>query len=139
MDGVVHAHLQCSQGVTGSHLLPCCAGSPAVTFGRAVLKRAVLQEFGIESAIGRAADVLEENANQFIADGFAAFRGRHGSLCAYCERGCQEDSTKGKPFFHCVCNNINIMVMECSDSLEMPHPSDEQCVVDVVAAQVVDV
>ena len=53
---------------TGS--VPCRGGVPLATVFGAVLKVTVLHQFAIQSAIGRIADVLEEDADEFVADGF---------------------------------------------------------------------
>ena len=65
------ASLKISERVPRADSLPSGAGAPAVALRHVVLKRAVLNQFGANAAIGRRADVLKENSDKLVADFFA--------------------------------------------------------------------
>ena len=87
VEGVVLAHINRTKGMSGTCDAPGGAGTPAVAFGRAVFERAVLHQFGVDAAVGSMADVLEEDAKQFVTNHFAAL-GRLHRLCG--NRVCQD-------------------------------------------------
>ena len=89
MDTVVLAHLHLSEGVPGAYHAPGSAGTPSVALGGIELEGAVLYQFGIESAVSSTADVLEEDADQFVTDGLAALRGSHWLLGVETHGGCR--------------------------------------------------
>ena len=80
MDGVVLTHLQGAQRVSWTDHLPGRARPPAVALNGRELERAVLYQFGIEAAISRVVDVLEEDTDQFVTNLFTALWGCHGLL-----------------------------------------------------------
>ena len=80
MYGVVHTRLQVAQRVSEASQAPSRARSPSVAFHRTILERAVLHQFGIESAIGSTTDILEEDTDQFITNSLPACRRFHGFL-----------------------------------------------------------
>jgi hypothetical protein len=47
---------------------PCCCAVPFTPIFRRIFEIAVLQQFGIQPAVGRIVDIFEKNANQFVAD-----------------------------------------------------------------------
>jgi hypothetical protein len=51
--------------------VPTCIAAFGV--GRGIFESPILNQFGIQTTIGRVVDVLEEHANQHIADGFVLF------------------------------------------------------------------
>ena len=69
---------------------PRGAWPPAVAFVSVELEGAVLNELGVEAAVGAGADVLEEDTYQFVADGFAAFWCLHSFLGIGGEGGKEE-------------------------------------------------
>ena len=60
---IVHPHLHRAQRVARANLFPSRAGTPSVAVGRAELEASVLHQLGIESAVGRVVDVLEEDTD----------------------------------------------------------------------------
>ena len=102
MHGVVHPHLNGSQRVSRADLFPGRTGTPSVTLCGGELEGAVLYQLGIEAAISRVVDVLEEDADQFVTNLFATLRGCHGLLGAETHGGsCKACSEKGS-FVHIV-------------------------------------
>ena len=99
---VVHTHLQQTQRVTWANDLPSGSGTPAVAFCGIILERTVLYQFGIESAVGRAADVLEEDTDQFVTDHLAPLGSSHGFLGADAHRSCQQCGSKCDTLIHIV-------------------------------------
>ena len=90
VNGIVFAHFKGSQRVTRTHLLPRSSGTPAVAFGRAILERAVLYQFGVKAAIGRTTDILEKNTNKVITDSLSPLGGCHGLLGLQTQCRCYE-------------------------------------------------
>ena len=78
MDAFAHADLQRTQRVSRAHLPPCSSCAPTIFLAGAVLERAVLHELGIKPAVGAGADVLEEDAKQFVTNQFATLGRLHG-------------------------------------------------------------
>jgi hypothetical protein len=81
MKGIVHACLHESKRMAWPQEAPGCAWSPAVALSRVVLEGTILQEFGKKTAVGTRRDVLEEDADEFIADSLTTSWCCHGFLC----------------------------------------------------------
>ena len=65
----------CAQGISRADTdrmiaLPCRRSIPTMMIAGRILEVTVLNKFGIETAVGRIADVLKENAHQTVADRF---------------------------------------------------------------------
>ena len=103
MDTIRLPYFQRTQRMAGAYLFPGRAGPPSVSFCRAVLERAVLYQFGIETAVGRAADVFEEYTNKVVTDSLAAFGRGHGLLGLQTQCRCYEERSTGDEFFHNYC------------------------------------
>ena len=103
MQGIVHASLHPTGGVTGTHEAPRGAGSPAVAFDGTEFERAVLQEFGVETSVGSRRDVLEEDADEFITDGLATGGCLHGLLGHDGQECCQQGDSQERKSFHSRC------------------------------------
>ena len=93
MDAIALAHLDETQRVAWANDLPGRAGSPAVALGRREFERAVLNQFCIEAAIGTVVDVFEEDADEFVTNGFAALWGFHGFLGVQSQRRCHQEGS----------------------------------------------
>ena len=65
------------QGMLGSNLygprrMPGCGGIPAAMVLLRIFEVAILDELGIEAAVGSIADILKEDADELVADGLGA-------------------------------------------------------------------
>ena len=102
MDALIHAGLEPSCGVAWADHAPRGACAPAVALDGTKLEGAVLYELGIETTVGGAADVFEENTDEFVTDGLAACGGLHGLLGVETQRCCQEEGRK-------CCSSVHIV------------------------------
>ena len=81
------AGVHVSGGMAVGHISPRGSGAPSGLFGKVVLEGAVLHELGIETAVAGVADVLDEYAEELVADGLAPCRRHHRLLCGSRKRG----------------------------------------------------
>ena len=99
MNAVVLTHVERAETVPWPHLAPGRASPPSVAFGRAELEGAVLDQFGIKSAVSSTADILKEDADQFVTDDLAACRSSH-RLLGIQPKGCCRKCSKDSCTFH---------------------------------------
>ena len=102
MDALIHAGLEPSCGVTWAAHAPCGACAPAIALDGTELEGAVLYQLGIETTISGAADVFEENTDEFVTDGLTSGGGLHGLLGIEAHRCCQAEGSKCCSFVHIV-------------------------------------
>ena len=90
MQRIVHSRLYSSERMPRAREAPSCACTPAVALYRTILERAVLHKFGKDTAVCSVADVLKEDAEQFVANLFAALWRFHRLCSIYVNNGSQQ-------------------------------------------------
>ena len=98
MNGVVHAWLDIAGRVTRTGDAPGGAGAPSIALNGRELEGSVLDELGIESAIGRVVNVFKEDTNQLVTDGLAASWGFYWFLGVKTHGGCCKRSAENRTF-----------------------------------------
>src|SRR5450759_1000502 len=96
-------HTNCTIRKTRSYILPERKWIPFRPVGGAVFKRAVLNKFGIKSAIGRIIDIFKKQTKKIGADFFPSLN----ILRCYCKRNKNTESKQH--------DNFNLIMQKSTD------------------------